>query len=221
MSLCLVWWAELCCVASNSLWKFQLKGLKCPLLSTLLYPANGFYHLGDILSQNITTLTLFPTSRLQNFILPSACYIWKELLMYSTFSVWLLSSKTNYNVSIWFQKMSLLWRNFIPSIALLETKTPQGPSISIPFICFAKFLKNNLSELILLGLFFWLRDVLTFRLSHTLRFSFFETLGFCLAAKENFGFRAFCRCTYESMNCLLPSKLKMSCFLMDQEYHFT
>ena len=116
--------------------------------------------------------------------------------------------------------MSLLWRNFIPSIALLETKTPQGPSISIPFICFAKFLKNNLSELILLGLFFWLRDVLTFRLSHTLRFSFFETLGFCLAAKENFGFLAFCRCTYESMKCLLPSKLKMSCFLMDQEYYY-
>ena len=110
--------------------------------------------------------------------------------------------------------MSLLWRKFIPSIAFLETKTPQGPSISIPFICFANFLKNNLSELILLGLFFWLRDVLTFRLSHTFRFSFFETLGFCLAAKENFGFlAAFCRCTYESMNCLLPSKLKMSCFL--------
>ena len=67
-----VWSGELSCVASNSLWKFQLKGLKCPLLSTLLYPANGFYHLGDILSQNITTLTPSPSSRLQIFILPSA-----------------------------------------------------------------------------------------------------------------------------------------------------
>ena len=57
--------AELSRVASNSLWKFQLKGLKCPLLSTLLYPANGFYQLRDILSQNITTLSLSPASRLQ------------------------------------------------------------------------------------------------------------------------------------------------------------
>ena len=57
--------AELSRVASNSLWKFQLKGLKCPLLSTLLYPANGFYQLRDILSQNITTLSLSSASRLQ------------------------------------------------------------------------------------------------------------------------------------------------------------
>ena len=66
--------------------------------------------------------------------------------------IWI--SRKHQTVSIWFQKLSLVSRNFIPSMALLETDKPTGPSISISSILLERFLRKILSNDILLTFFF-------------------------------------------------------------------